>query len=54
MTLPMTTTQPGDPFTVEHFRDWASELILDSGEPWTLEPFQEAFIADVFARYPEC
>jgi phage terminase large subunit-like protein len=46
--------RPGDPFTVEHFRDWASELILDSGEPWVLEPFQEAFIADVFAGYPEC
>jgi phage terminase large subunit-like protein len=46
--------RPGDPFTVEHFRDWASELILDSGEPWHLEPFQEAFIADVFAGYPEC
>jgi phage terminase large subunit-like protein len=50
----MPTPQPGDPFTIEHFRDWASELILDSGEPWTLEPFQEAFIADVFAGYPEC
>ena len=43
-----------EPFTLEHFRDWASELILDTGETWTLEPFQEAFIADVFAGYPEC
>jgi phage terminase large subunit-like protein len=46
--------QPGDPFTIEHFREWAHELILDTGEPWTLEPFQEAFVADVFDGVPEC
>src|SRR6188768_4352119 len=54
MALASVAPQAGDPFTLEHFRDWASELILDSGEPWRLEPFQEAFIADVFAGYPEC
>lgn len=42
------------PFTLDHFREWASELILDTGERWILEPFQEAFIADVFAGFPEC
>jgi phage terminase large subunit-like protein len=41
------------PFTLEHFREWSRELILDSGEPWILEPFQEAFIVDVFAGYVE-
>jgi phage terminase large subunit-like protein len=28
--------------------------VLDSGQTVTLEPFQEAFIADVFAGAPEC
>ena len=41
------------PFTVQHFRRWASELVLDSGEPWTLEPFQAAFVKDLFAGYLE-
>jgi len=54
MALVAPRAQPGEPFTIEHFRDWAAELIMDTGEPWTLEPFQEAFIADVFAGYPEC
>lgn len=43
-----------EPFTLQHFREWASTLILDTGEPWTLEPFQEAFIEDVFSGAPEC
>lgn len=43
-----------EPFSVEHFRGWASRLILDSGEPWQLEPFQESFVADVFAGFREC
>lgn len=38
------------PFTLDHFRVWAAELTLDNGEPWLLEPFQEQFAADVFAR----
>lgn len=42
------------PFTLPHFRAWASGLILDTGESWHPEPFQEAFLADVFAGYPEC
>ncbi len=42
-----------EPFTVEHFRHWARGLELDSGKPWTLEPFQAAFVRDVFAGYPE-
>jgi phage terminase large subunit-like protein len=46
--------KPAEPFTLPHFRDWAAELILDSGERWKLEPFQEAFIADVFAGTAEC
>jgi phage terminase large subunit-like protein len=36
-------------FTVPHFRAWAQNLILDTGEPWTVEPFQAAFLGDLFA-----
>ena len=42
------------PFTLPHFRAWAAGLILDTGGPWHLEPFQEAFIQDVFSGCPEC
>ena len=45
---------PTGPFSVIHFRNWASELVLDNGEPFVPEPWQEAFLADVFAGYPEC
>ncbi len=45
---------PNGPFTLPHFRAWASDLILDTGESWRLEDFIEAFLADVFAGYPEC
>jgi hypothetical protein len=42
------------PFTVEHFRRWALGLVLDSGKPWEVEPFQAAFVRDLFAGIPEC
>ncbi len=45
---------PPAPFTVEHFREWALGIVLDTGDPWVLEPFQEAFAADLFAGSPEC
>lgn len=48
------------PFTLRHWRAWTSDLILDSGESWRTEAFQDAFVEDVFARakdgkplYPE-
>ncbi len=41
------------PFTLPHFRAWANQLTLDTGDPWKLERFQEAFIRDVFAGRPE-
>jgi phage terminase large subunit-like protein len=43
-----------EPFTLEHFKIWAESLILDNGEPWVIEPFQESFIEDVFAGKPVC
>jgi phage terminase large subunit-like protein len=42
------------PFTVPHARAWARHLILDTDEPWELEPFQSRFLADVFAGTMEC
>ncbi len=42
------------PFTLPHFRDWAADLILDNGESFHPEPFQEAFLEDVFGGCPEC
>lgn len=45
---------PGEPFTLEHFQAWASRLILDTGSPWVLEPFQEMFVADLFGGVREC
>jgi phage terminase large subunit-like protein len=49
----LTVTPGSGPFTVEHFRAWASELELDNGEMWVLEDFQAAFIAEVFTGVPE-
>jgi phage terminase large subunit-like protein len=45
--------KPAQPFTVAHFRLWARQLILDTGQPWELEPFQIAFVRDLFAGRPE-
>lgn len=42
------------PFTLPHFRAWAADLILDTGGSWHPEPFQDAFVEDVFAGCPEC
>jgi phage terminase large subunit-like protein len=41
------------PFTVPHFKAWAKKLILDTGDPWTLDPFQESFLRDLFEGRPE-
>lgn len=43
-----------EPFSLEHFREWSADLVLDNGCFWVLEPFQEAFIGDVLAGYKEC
>jgi phage terminase large subunit-like protein len=45
---------PALPFTLPHFRAWASDLILDTGDSWHPEPFQEEFAADLFSGIPEC
>jgi phage terminase large subunit-like protein len=43
----------GGPFTARHFREWASHLILDTGEPWAVEDFQYRFVVDLFGGRPE-
>ena len=44
---------PAKPFTLPHFRAWTRDLILDTGESWKLEGFQEALADDIFAGYCE-
>jgi phage terminase large subunit-like protein len=41
------------PFTLAHFRAWSKDLILDNGQPLKLEPFQAAFVKDLFEGRPE-
>lgn len=41
------------PFTLEHFKVYASHLILDNGEPWRPEPFQLDVLRELFAGFPE-
>jgi phage terminase large subunit-like protein len=36
-------------FTLDHFQDWSSRLVLDTGENWRLEQFQIDFVSDVFS-----
>jgi len=43
-----------EPFTLEHFREWSSHVILDNDEPWKLEPFQEHFVRDLFSGRRIC
>ena len=48
------------PFTPEHFRLYTSKLVLDTGQPWELEAFQEKIVlpilegeTEVWAILPE-
>ena len=41
------------PFTLEHFKHWASSLELDNEECWVLEPFQARFVEEIFSKVPE-
>jgi len=42
-----------EPGTLEHFVAWSSELILDDGNPWILEPWQREIVADILAGHTE-
>lgn len=39
--------------TVDHWRKYAGLLVLDNGEYWTPEDFQNEFVADLFSGIPE-
>jgi hypothetical protein len=41
------------PFTVEHFKVYAGCALLDNGEWFDVQDFQQDFVADLFAGYPE-
>lgn len=45
--------RPAKPFTLPHFKTYASVAILDNGEPFNLEPFQGQIARDIFAGFPE-
>src|ERR1035437_8984934 len=41
-------------FTVDHFLEWSSDLVLDNDEKWTPDKFFVDFVADVFSGIREC
>jgi hypothetical protein len=41
------------PFTLEHFRRWAGDLVLDTGEPWVVEDFFAWWLEDLFSGFKE-
>ena len=43
-----------EPYTLEHWKRWTSELVLDSAKSWKVEPFQVAFAEDFLAGTPQC
>jgi phage terminase large subunit-like protein len=43
-----------DPMTPDHFHGWSGELVLDTGDPWTIEDFQMAFVVDLLRGFREC
>ena len=40
--------------TVDHFRDWARQIVLDNNETWEPDAFFCDFVEDLFAGYREC
>jgi phage terminase large subunit-like protein len=44
---------PAKTGTLAHFKRWASELILDDGDPWNLEPFQAEIVRDILGGFDE-
>jgi phage terminase large subunit-like protein len=41
------------PFTVPHWREWVKRLVLDNGEPWESEDFQDELVEIVFSGIRE-
>ena len=42
------------PFTLKHWRDWCADLILDTGDSFRPQGFQDDFVRDLFAGWAEC
>ncbi len=36
------------PFTIDHFEEWASNLVLDDGSRWRIQQFQADWLEDLF------
>ena len=51
---PIPRRRSADPFTLAHWRTWTSDLVLDDGSAFRPEPFQDAFVEDLFSGRPEC
>jgi phage terminase large subunit-like protein len=51
--LARTAHKPLRPFTVDHWRKYAGLLVLDNGENWDSEDFENEFVADLFSGVPE-
>lgn len=45
--------KPLSPFSADHFREYARQLVLDSGAQWEPEDFQLEAVADIFSDVPE-
>lgn len=43
-----------EPYTVEHFRWWSSQLVCDTDERFALQIHQERFLEDLFGGFPIC
>ena len=43
----MSTFVPGTPYTIAHFEKWARKLILDTGDPWPIKPWQLEIVEDI-------
>lgn len=46
--MPVSSSLPGNPFTLEHFSAWSGLLRLKGDQPFELEEWEERFVADVF------
>lgn len=42
-----------EPFTLPHFKAYTKLMLLDTGNQWILEPFQEEIASDIFSGNPE-
>ncbi len=55
MSLPsdVAAHKPLVPLTMDHWRAYARLMVLDSGEKWVPEPFQDEIIAEILSGLPE-